>query len=311
MDAWNKRLEGTGKRALARMAARVFRRPAPTLPAGLRRVLLVRIDDRMGEALLTAPLALALKGLQPAPVVDALVHEKTARVLDGHPAVDWYLRPRPARARARAARPRHPRGPERRPVGRGGRLRKLGSPGGHLRARLPAGGRRDPGHRAGGGTHRPAPRPAGRGPHRHPLGARATPASFVAAAGFRLCCCPASARHGSPSRGSPSSTAFEPHRTPFWCREAASDGGASLPRCSRSQAGCSPSSGAAWSSPGDLARSSWRGKSPAACPTGGSPLPRISMSLLLSSQRPGAPSATTRGRCTSRWRSAHRPSPFS
>lgn len=88
MDAWNKRLEGTGKRALARMAARVFRRPAPTLPAGLRRVLLVRIDDRMGEALLTAPLALALKGLQPAPVVDALVHEKTARVLDGHPAVD-------------------------------------------------------------------------------------------------------------------------------------------------------------------------------------------------------------------------------
>src|SRR5215813_11231897 len=88
MEPWLKRLEGTGKRALARIAARVFRRPAPTLPAGVRRVLLVRIDDRVGEALLTTSLALALKGLQPAPAVDALVHEKTARVLEGHPAVD-------------------------------------------------------------------------------------------------------------------------------------------------------------------------------------------------------------------------------
>ncbi|HZW87702.1 MAG TPA: heptosyltransferase, partial [Myxococcaceae bacterium] len=88
MEPWLKRLEGTGKRGLARIAARVFRRPAPTLPAGVRRVLLVRIDDRVGEALLTTSLALALKGLQPAPAVDALVHEKTARVLDGHPAVD-------------------------------------------------------------------------------------------------------------------------------------------------------------------------------------------------------------------------------
>ncbi len=91
MEPLLKRLEGTGKRALARIAAVAFRRPPPTLPAGVRRVLLVRIDDRMGEALLITPLALGLKQIQPAPVVDVLVHQKTARVLDGHPAVDRIL----------------------------------------------------------------------------------------------------------------------------------------------------------------------------------------------------------------------------
>src|SRR5262249_42327817 len=81
MQPWNKRLEGTGKRAPPRVAARVFQGPAPTMPAGLRRVLLVRIGDRMGEAPLPTPLALGLKQKQPAPGVDVLVHEKTARVL--------------------------------------------------------------------------------------------------------------------------------------------------------------------------------------------------------------------------------------
>ena len=91
MEPWNKRLEGTGKRALARVAGLAFRRPPRALPAGLRRVLLVRIDERVGEALLITPLALALKRLQPAPAVDVLVHRKTARVLEGHPAVDRLL----------------------------------------------------------------------------------------------------------------------------------------------------------------------------------------------------------------------------
>jgi len=91
MDAWNKRLEGTGKRGLARLAALALRRPAPGLPAELRRVLLVRIDDRLGEALLTTPLAVALKQLRPPPAVDVLVHPKTGRVLEGHPAVDRLL----------------------------------------------------------------------------------------------------------------------------------------------------------------------------------------------------------------------------
>lgn len=91
MQPWNKRLEGSAKRALARVAATAFHRPPPALPSALGRVLLVRIDERVGEALLTTPLALALKGLQPAPGVDVLVHRKTARVLEGHPAIDRLL----------------------------------------------------------------------------------------------------------------------------------------------------------------------------------------------------------------------------
>lgn len=91
MDPWHKQLEGTGKRGLARLAALAFRRPSPPLPAGIRRVLLVRIDDRVGEALLTTPLAAALKRLRPEPAVDVLVHRKAARVLEGHPAVDRIL----------------------------------------------------------------------------------------------------------------------------------------------------------------------------------------------------------------------------
>src|SRR5215469_15854565 len=91
MEPWLKRLEGTGKRALARIAARAFRRPARALPPGFGRVLLVRIDDRVGEALLTTPLALALKRLPTPPAVDVLVHPKTVRVLEGHPALDRIL----------------------------------------------------------------------------------------------------------------------------------------------------------------------------------------------------------------------------
>jgi len=91
MQPWHKRLEGTGKRALARVAALAFRRPARALPSGLRSILLVRIDDRLGEALLTTPLARALKRLDPAPVVEVLVHRRTARVLEDHPAIDRIL----------------------------------------------------------------------------------------------------------------------------------------------------------------------------------------------------------------------------
>ena len=91
MHPWHKRLEGTGKRALARVAALVLRRPTRALPAGLRRVLLVRVDDRVGEALLTTPLAVALKRLQPPPAVGVLVHRRTARVLEDHPAIDRIL----------------------------------------------------------------------------------------------------------------------------------------------------------------------------------------------------------------------------
>jgi heptosyltransferase III len=88
-----KRLEGWAKRVLALLASVLFFRPgrAPRVPARLanvRRVLLVRIDDRVGEALLLTPLLSALKAWKPEVRVDALVHARTRRVLEGHPLLD-------------------------------------------------------------------------------------------------------------------------------------------------------------------------------------------------------------------------------
>jgi ADP-heptose:LPS heptosyltransferase len=54
-------------------------------------VLLVRIDDRLGEVLLLTPLISSLRRLPGAPVVDVLVHQRTARVLEGHPEVGRVL----------------------------------------------------------------------------------------------------------------------------------------------------------------------------------------------------------------------------
>jgi hypothetical protein len=87
MEPWPKRLEGLAKRALARVATLLLRRPAFLPPASPRRVLLVRIDDRVGEALLTTPLATALRRRWPTVEVEVLVHARTARVLEGHPAL--------------------------------------------------------------------------------------------------------------------------------------------------------------------------------------------------------------------------------
>ncbi len=91
-----KRLEGWAKRALALLAAAFFFRPsrrarAPGRLAAARRVLLVRVDDRMGEALLLTPLLSALKARVPAFHVQALVHASCGRVLEGHPALDGLL----------------------------------------------------------------------------------------------------------------------------------------------------------------------------------------------------------------------------
>jgi heptosyltransferase III len=88
-----KRLEGWAKRVLALLAAALFHRPgrrsrAPTRLAAARRVLLVRVDDRVGEALLLTPLFAALKAHTPPLQVEALVHARCARVLDGHPDLD-------------------------------------------------------------------------------------------------------------------------------------------------------------------------------------------------------------------------------
>jgi len=85
-----KRLEWLAKNALAVLVAVLCWRPGraararrllPTLRAG--RVLLVRVDNRVGEALLTTPVidALAARGF----TVEVLVHPRVRRVLEGHP----------------------------------------------------------------------------------------------------------------------------------------------------------------------------------------------------------------------------------
>jgi heptosyltransferase III len=88
-----KRLEGWAKRALALLAAVLFFRPgrrarAPGQLASARRILLVRMDERVGEALLLTPLLSSLKARSPPTEVHALVHERCVRVLEGHPALD-------------------------------------------------------------------------------------------------------------------------------------------------------------------------------------------------------------------------------
>lgn len=89
-----KRLERVAKLLGAVLAAivlfRPWRRNRP-LPAHPRRVLVVRPDARVGEALLTTPVLDALKQLTPPPAVDVLVHPKIARVLRGHPSIDELI----------------------------------------------------------------------------------------------------------------------------------------------------------------------------------------------------------------------------
>lgn len=106
-----KRIEWVFKNLFAVVMAALCWRPgrrarAPSrLQGGKQRVLLVRIDNRVGEALLTTPLvdALATAGHE----VHVLTHPKVRRVLEGHPHVTklWDYRPRWAGFRAlRAAR---------------------------------------------------------------------------------------------------------------------------------------------------------------------------------------------------------------
>lgn len=94
---WYKRLELWAKLALALVASAFLWRPGRKRPAGAplphpRKVLLVRPDNRVGEALLTTPLLRTLKSvLRPAPVVHVLVHSKVARALEGHPDADAVI----------------------------------------------------------------------------------------------------------------------------------------------------------------------------------------------------------------------------
>lgn len=92
-----KRLEVWGKLLLAVLAAALLWRPgrrrrARELPLTPRKVLLIRTDNRVGEALLTTPLLRAVKALPGPPRLEVLVHPRVVRVLQGHPDID-VLRP--------------------------------------------------------------------------------------------------------------------------------------------------------------------------------------------------------------------------
>lgn len=95
-----KRLEWLAKNLFAvAMAALCWRpgrraRAATRLQAGKQRVLLVRIDNRVGEALLTTPLIDLLHDA--GHEVHLLAHPKMRRVLDGHPHLSrlWDYHPR-------------------------------------------------------------------------------------------------------------------------------------------------------------------------------------------------------------------------
>ncbi|MFZ5445228.1 MAG: glycosyltransferase family 9 protein [Myxococcota bacterium] len=84
-----KRLEGFLKILFAMVMSVLLWRPGrrararASLAVPRRRVLLVRIDNRVGEALLTTPLIDALAGA--GHEVHLLTHPKMRRVLDGHP----------------------------------------------------------------------------------------------------------------------------------------------------------------------------------------------------------------------------------
>ncbi|MBK7859529.1 MAG: glycosyltransferase family 9 protein [Archangiaceae bacterium] len=84
-----KGLENVAKTALAIGATGLLWRPWRQLRAArrlerARRLALVRVDDRVGEALLVTPLVDALAGRYE---VDVIVHQRCVRVLEGHPNI--------------------------------------------------------------------------------------------------------------------------------------------------------------------------------------------------------------------------------
>lgn len=97
-----KRLEWLAKNLFAVLMAALCWRPGRRARAASRllgekkRVLLVRVDNRVGEALLTTPLIDRLAGA--GHEVHVLTHPKVRRVLEGHPHVKQLWDYRPQRA---------------------------------------------------------------------------------------------------------------------------------------------------------------------------------------------------------------------
>lgn len=91
-----KPVEHVAKLLLALFAAVLLWRPwrrhrAQRLVGRPKKILLVRIDDRVGEALLTTPLFESLRARSFSPTVHVLVHSRVTRVLQGHPMVDQMI----------------------------------------------------------------------------------------------------------------------------------------------------------------------------------------------------------------------------
>ncbi len=94
--AWHKKLESWAKLTLALLASTLLWRPGRRRQAGAalpspRKILLVRIDNRVGEALLTTPLLSTLKAAMPSAEVHVLVHSRVARVLARHPEANRII----------------------------------------------------------------------------------------------------------------------------------------------------------------------------------------------------------------------------
>jgi ADP-heptose:LPS heptosyltransferase len=81
-----KAIENVAKTSLALFASVALWRPWRRFwrISKVKRIALVRVDDRVGEALLVTPLIEALAGQYE---IDVIVHERCKRVLEGHPKV--------------------------------------------------------------------------------------------------------------------------------------------------------------------------------------------------------------------------------
>src|SRR5688500_14739701 len=93
-----KRLERLGRWLLVVVLGRLLlvRRRQVTLPEKPR-LLVVRLDERLGNLLMTTPLLKSLRARFPAATIDLLASAKNAALLAGHPALDRVI---PFRKRA-------------------------------------------------------------------------------------------------------------------------------------------------------------------------------------------------------------------
>ena len=86
-----KRVERLAKRILARVVAWLYPRKRSTLNRLPTKFLLVRIDSRVGEALLNTPLFDEIKEQFPKSHLAVLVNARVANTLAGHPAIDQLI----------------------------------------------------------------------------------------------------------------------------------------------------------------------------------------------------------------------------